>query len=311
MKINIVSGKVIGSFLLPAIILAGGSAFLVAFAANVTSTVIVGNASPTVSSVVLNHGNAITLTTNATTSFDINYTISDNNGCSDITAARTTSTAYRNGVAATCALVNPTTSSLNCYVNITHVTSTCASNSINVTDTVQIYYFAQATDSSSSFASDQWEAFAVAADLTGATSSVATSSAVELNTLTGINVTTSSLNYGTLSASSTTGAVNQIVTSTNAGNSSTTLQLSASATLTSGSNSIATSSQRYSTSSFTFAGTSTALTASAVAVSGFLLTAPTSTANVAQATYWGLEVPAGTATGTYSGTSVFSSLFQP
>ncbi len=284
---------------------------LIARANNVTSQVIVGNASPSVTSVVLNHGNAIVLTSNATTSFDINYTISDNNGCGDISAGPTTSTAFRLASSSICAVPTVTsTNNLTCYLYVTHVTSSCSGTSINVTDTVQLYYFAQATDSSSSYPNDHWEAFAVAQDLAGATGT-ATSSGVEVNTLTAINVTTSSINYGTLAASSTTGAVNQIATSTNAGNSSTTLQLNALSTLTSGANSIPTSSQRYSTSSFSFYGTSTALTASAVTVTGFFLLSPTTTVNVAQPTFWGLEVPAGTPTGTYSGTNVFSSLFRP
>ena len=267
------------------------------------------NSAPTVSSVVLNGGTAITLTPNATTSFNISYTITDTNGCADIITNNGTSTAFRSGVSATCAVPSPTTNNLNCYLYVTRATSTCSVNSVNATDTVQIYYFAQATDASSSFASDNWTAYALAVDAANATGS-ATSSAVELNTMVAINVTTSSINYGNITASSTTGSVNQTTTISNAGNSSTTLRLSANSTLTSGANSIATSSQRYSTSSFAFAGTSTALTATAVTVGGFLLTAPTSTTNVAQTTFWGLTVPAGTATGTYNGVNLFTSLFQ-
>lgn len=303
--------SVVGTCLLVAILMGGSFMILQeVFAVGVTSSVVVGNAAPTVTAVTLNAGSAITLTANATTSFNIGYTISDNNGCSDITGARTTSTAFRAGVGATCAVPSPTTSNLSCYVYVTHATSSCAGNSLNATDTVQIFYFADATTASSSFSAQYWEAFVIAADSAGATSS-ATSTNVELNVLTAINVTTSSINYGTLSASSTTGATNQTATTTNAGNSSTTLQLRASATLTSGANSIATSSQRFATSSFTFPGGATQLTSSDVTVTGFFLLTPTSTTNVAQATFWGLEVPAGTATGTYSGTNVFTALFQP
>ena len=287
-----------------------GFIVLLAHASNIATNVVVGNAAPTVTSVVFNHGNNVTLTANATTSFDINYTVSDNNGCSDIAGGLTTSTAFRWGVRNTCTVPSPTTSNQNCYLSVTHVTSTCANGTLTATDTVKIYYFADATDSSSSYPNDHWEAYALAADLSNATGS-ATSSAVEVITLTAINVTTSSINYGTLTASSTTGSTNQTATTTNAGNSSTTLQLSALSTLTSGANSIATSSQGYSTSSFTYPGTSTALTANAVTVSGFFLLTPTSTTNVAKATFWGLTVPAGTATGSYSGTNVFGALFQP
>lgn len=304
----------VGTALLVAIFILGAAAFtrttFDVFAASVTSSVIVGNATPSVTSVVLNAGSAITLTSNATTSFNIGYTISDNNGCSDITGARTTTTVFRSGASGSCATATPTASNLNCYVYVTHTTSSCSGTSLNATDTVQIFYFGQATDASSSFESQDWAAFVIVADGSGATSS-ATSTHVELNTLTAIDVTTSSINYSTVAAGSNTGATNQIATSTNAGNSSTTLQLRASATLVSGSNSIATSSQRFATSTFTFPGGATQLTDSNVTVTGFLLTSPTSTTTVADEVFWGLEIPNGTATGTYTGTNAFTSLFQP
>jgi hypothetical protein len=280
-------------------------------AVNINSQVVVGNSTPVVSAVTLNGGSAITLTANATTSITLNYTVTDNNGCGDVFYnGLVTSTVFRSGLGAACSASN-----LNCYITNATATNNCpnptsTNTSANVTTTFLIYYFAQATDASSSFSSEAWQASVAVADQTGATHS-ATSSLVELNTLAAINVTTSSLNYGTVSANSDTGSTNQTATTTNAGNSTTTLQLHTTQTLTSGSNSIPTSSQRYSTSTFTFAGTSTALTASAVSVTGFLLTSPTSTNFVQRATYWGLSVPNGTATGTYTGVNVFSSLFQP
>ncbi|MDP2598345.1 MAG: hypothetical protein Q8P49_00775 [Candidatus Liptonbacteria bacterium] len=298
-----------GAFLAVAILIlalfAGLSTVFGAGSSSVTSQVIVGNAAPSVTGVVLNHGNALTLTPNATTSFDINYTITDNNGCTDIVIS--TSTAFRNGVSATCATPNPTTSNLSCYLHVAQTTSTCQNGvTINGTDTVQIYYFADSTGNpSSTFPSDHWAAYVTSQDISTSTS--ASSSAVDVNVLTAINVTTSSINYGTLAASSTSALQN--ATGTNAGNSSTTLQLYALNTLTSGPNSIATSSQQYSTATFAF-GDGVALTASPVTVSGYSLTKPTSTTNVAQTTFWLLGVPAGTATGTYTGTNVFSPIFE-
>lgn len=307
----------VGMFLATAVLLvalfAGFSSVFGAASSSVTSQVIVGNAAPTVSAVSLNHGNAIVLNPNATTSFDINYTITDNNGCADVVETLAgTSTAYRHGGAATCATEAPTASNRSCYVRVlaTRATSTCQNSiTINVTDTVKIYYFADSTgNTSSSFPSDFWAAFASALDLQNATGS-ATSSNVNVNILTAINVTTSSLNYGTIAASSTSAVQN--ATGTNAGNSTTTLQLYALSTLTSGSNSIATSSQHYATSSFTFGGSEPALSATPTTLANYLLATPTSTVNVAQTTFWAVNVPAGTATGTYTGTNVFSPLFFP
>ncbi|MDI6820986.1 MAG: hypothetical protein QMD65_02280 [Patescibacteria group bacterium] len=272
----------------------------------ITSSVIVENAMPIPSAVFLNNASAITLTPNATTTVVVNFTVTDDNGCSDVfTNGNVTTTVFRSGVGSAC-----TADSLNCYILSTTTHNCAGGNSANATSTFSIYYFAQATDGDSSFPSEAWQAQVFARDASSATGT-ATSSLQELNTLTAINVTTSSINYGTVSAGTDTASINQVATSTNAGNSSTTLRLYAQSTLTFGTNSIATSSQRYSTSTFTYPGTSTALTDSAVTVSGFFLTAPTSTNLVSQPTFWGLQVPGGTATGTYSGVNVFASLFQP
>lgn len=301
------------------------------FAANsssLTSKVTVPSSVPTITNVKLNANNAITLTANATTSFNISYTVTDGNGCEFI--QNISSTAFRVGVLSTCEVEAPTTSNLNCYAAVTHTTSSCISSSqLNGTDTVDIYYFAQATDASSSFATDSWEAYVVAKDSNAVTSSYtnATSSSVALNTLNAIAVTTTTINYGQVTANTNTGTTNQFATTTNAGNSTTTLQLYALQTLMNGTVSIATSNQVFATSSFTYGSgvTSTAIgdgvgniatlgpgtvTSS---VNGFIITAPTSTAtsSYARATYWGLAVPNGQASGSYTGTTVFQSLFKP
>jgi hypothetical protein len=277
----------------------------------------VANTAPSVSSVHLNHDNAIVLTANATTSFDINYTITDNDGCSDI--VRSTSTAFRGGVSATCAVASPTTDPRNCYTYITQTTSSCSGTSINATDTVQLYWFADGTDSSSSYNSDVWYAYAMAGDSVGNTGS-ATSTGIELNTLIAINVTTSSINYSSVSANTNTGSTNQTATSTNAGNATTSLQLFASQTLVNGTNAITTSSQHYATSTFTFGGQEQTLgdgVGGVKTVTAFTLTTQTSSAAISgsstiqKATFWGLSVPNGQASGTYTGTTVFAPLWQP
>lgn len=282
-------------------------------AADIASKVIVGNASPTVPSVTVNNGNNITLTPNTTTNVSVNATISDNNGCADIQNGTTTIMLYRSGITSSTCLT--TANDLNCYrATAFTASSTCSSNSVNTTTTFAVQYFAQATDASSSYASQLWQATVIFKDpnnATGTKDSAGGAGPPDITTLTAIDVTTSSVNYGSVPAGTDTGAVNQTATTTNAGNSSTTLQLKASATLTSGANAIATTSQRYATSSFTFPGGATQLTDSNVTVTGFFLTSPTSSSNVTRATFWGLEVPGGTATGTYQGTNVFSSLFQP
>ncbi|HVM76635.1 MAG TPA: hypothetical protein VMU07_00575 [Candidatus Paceibacterota bacterium] len=298
----IVSTVMIGTFFVSQTILGATST-------NVTSQVIVGIAAPAVSAVTLNHSAAIVLNPNTTTNVDVNATISDANGCSEITTGTTTVLLFRSGVTSSTCLSSPNT--LNCYVATAFTaSSSCSSGSQNTTTTFAVQYFAQGTDVSSTASSDDWDATVIFRTPDNTTGSADANPHEELNTLLALNVTTSTINYGTLSANSNSGATDQVVTSTNAGNCTTSLQLSALQTLTSGANTIPTSSQGYSTSTFTYPGTSTALTGSPVTVGGFKLVGPTSTTNVAQATFWGVAVPNNQPTGTYTGTNVFQALFQ-
>ena len=277
------------------------------FGASIPSSVTVGNAAPTVSSVVVNGGSSITLTPNTTTAVSVTATIADNNGCGDVTGGTTTVLLYRANIGSSTCLTSQ--SSLNCYLATAFTaSSSCAGNAVNTTTTFNLQYFAQATDGSSTFSGVGWRATVVFKDPSNATGSF-DSATTTLNSLTAINITTSSINYGTLAASSTSGGTNQTTTITNAGNTSTTLQLSGTA-LVSGGTSIATSSQHYATSTFTYGGGEQLLSGSAAAVSGFLLTAPTSTTNVAGTIFWGVSVPAGSPTGTYTGTSTFTSVYS-
>lgn len=303
------SRVVSAAFVFGAIVFAGFLFAPTIFAGtSLTSQVVVGTAAPTVTGLSVNGGTAITLTPNTTTNVNVNATINDANGCSAITGGTTTVLLYRSGVSSSTCI--GAANNLDCYIATAFTaSSTCSVGTTNTTTTFPVQYFAQATDASSSFSSQSWIAtvdFSAAGGATG----TADSAGVSLNTLTALNVTTSSINYGTITAGTNTGSTNQLTTVTNAGNSSSSLELSAQATLTSGTNSIATSSQGYATTTFTYPGASVPLSATPAAVSGFLLTSPTSTTNVSSPIYWGLNVPFGTATGTYSGTNAFTALFH-
>ncbi len=309
--------SLIGFSLLFAICLISASfIFQTVFAANLTTSLIVGNASPTVDTVTVNNAtttinlNSGSTLNNGTTTVTINFSVTDNNGCSDVFSSGSLAILfYRTTI--TSSSCNSSQSNLNCY-KVTTSTNSCSGANVNAnaTATVDVYYFANATDASSSFPSTDWRATVIATD-GSAGSGFRDSSGIEVNTLVAIDVTTSSINYGTVTAGSDTSSTNQTATTTNAGNASTTLQLSAQQTLKFGANAIATSSQRYATSAFTYAGASVPLSDSATTVSGFLLTSPTSTTNVAGASFWGVSVSSSYPTGTYTGTTIFGALFQP
>ncbi len=292
------------AIILTGIFMVGG--LVLAVSGPINSLVTIGNAVPTVTSVNLNGGGAsIILTANTTKAISVSAIISDNNGCTDIQNGTETIVLYRTAAGSGC-----TASNRSCYTaSAFTASSTCTTTSVNTTTTFNLQYFADATDASSSFSSDSWTATINFTDPAGATST-ASSATTSLLTLNAINITTSSIAYGTQAASSTTGATNQTTTVANAGNSSTSLNISGTE-FKSGSNQFATTSQHYATSSFTFGnGSDTALTDSAVSVAGFLLTSPTSTTNVSQNLFWGLTVPAGTATGSYTATTTFTAVFH-
>lgn len=227
------------------------------------------NAAPTVTNVKLNGNAAITLTPNTSTAVTISFTVTDTNGCTDVfTSGNVTSTAFRFSVGISC-----TTDNANCYRVSTSTHNCISADSADATATVQLQYYADATDASSSYSSQHWEAHVIVRDSENATGS-ATSTAVEVNTLLAINVETSTIPYGSLSSGENTGATNQTAAVKNAGNSSTSLNISGTAG-TSGANVLATSSQHYATTTFTFGGSEQTLSGTPTAVSGLTIRAMT------------------------------------
>jgi hypothetical protein len=253
---------------------------------------------PTVTNTVLNNTNPIVLTPNATTM--VSVTASTTAGTNALLYA--TSTIYRTGVGGNC-----TANNLNCY-QIPSSSCIFSGASTTVTCSANIWYFAQATDASSSFPSDSWSG---AITVTDAASNMATgtSGTVPLDTLLAINVTPANINYGTLTPNTNTGSVNQTTTIQNVGNSSSTLKLNGTAFML-GSSTIATSSQHYATTTFTFGGLEQQLSDTPTTVSGFVLTAPTSTSSVNGNIFWGDQIPLGVATGTYTATTTFTAVFS-
>lgn len=316
----------------------GGSQFLTnpgiaSGAQNVTSTVLVTSSTPSISSVVISQNPAsagsstpqyIVLTASTTVPVYVMAQILDPNGCTDTYAGSTTILLYRSGLgggttaSSTCNATS-TTNNTSCYkASAFNSTGTCTgagSTTFNVTTTFSVWFYADATDASSAYSGQNWMATIIVTSTAGVGANGDTPRATTsdmMQTLSAINVTTSSINYSSVSAGSNTGSGTFVATTTNVGNSTTTLQLSAYQTLMSGANVIATGSQYYATSSFTYGGsTGTALTGSAFTVNGFLLVTPTTSAAVpGAATFWELGVPSGTPAGTYNGFNQFTALWH-
>ncbi|OGG38050.1 hypothetical protein A2116_00520 [Candidatus Jorgensenbacteria bacterium GWA1_49_17] len=254
------------------------------------------NSAPVVSTVDISPA-PITLTENGTTTVTITATITDDNGCGDVlNNGTTTATLYRSGIGASCSQ-----DFNNCYVNIKMASTTCSGTSGDASGTVQIWYIAQATDASSSFSGDTWQATVKAIDAANASSTATDASPPELNTLLAIDVT-GSISYGTVNPTAT--STTQTVTITNTGNFNSTDSNFSGVALESFANSIVVGSQKYSTTTnefwdymdFTLSGTPT--------FRELNITKGTATGTPsAQNNYWAIQVPNGTPAGTYNGTT--------
>lgn len=309
----------LGVSLLVAILLMGTFSVLqTVFAEDVTTTVIVDNAAPAVTNVKILNDSPIILTANATTAITVSFTVSDANDCTDVFELGTVSTSLMRGGAAIQSgdVVDCAPDNLSCY-RVTTSTHDCSSGtSADATSTLEVYYFADATDASSSYSAEAWQAFILATDAAGATSSAATASSSdqELNSLTSKTSQSSTIDYGTIAANQDTGAVNQEQPFANTGNTTSGLTVYGTALVETlvGTESIATGQQKYATSAFTYGTDDIALTElTPVSISNTTTTNPTSTEYVLNSLFWGIAIPNGQATGTYTGTSTFGVNYGP
>ena len=275
-----------------------------------STSVTVSNSAPSVSSVTLNAGSAMTLTENTSTSFAITGTITDANGCSDVISSGTISIAlYRSGATNGSAC---TAESNSCYRTTSYsvqASDTCAGGTdttANVSTTLSLWYYAEATDASSTYPTNTWLAAITATDAAAAAAS--STASVELNSLYALNVT-GAIAYGSLTANSNTGASNQTATVTNTGNYKTDHEFSGT-DMTSGGNTIAATNEKYATSSVTYASLTHTLSTSATTRDTNVVKATTSTTPSTQATYWGIAVPNGQVAAAYTGTNTFTAVYS-
>ena len=276
---------------------------LVAIADTVTTEVVVGNATPAVSSVALNASSAITLTENTTTAISATATVTDANGCASLSTV--VGHFYRSGVTAGGCDLNSEDDDQSCYAEVacTVTGASCTGGpdtSATYTCDISMEYYADPTVSGA-FSAQDWEVTITATDDEAAAHSAVDN--VELNSLMSLDVT-SAIDYGTLAANSDTGATNETTTATNTGNVAMDPEISGTV-LTSGGDTIAIANQEYSATAFTWsAGTDLSGTPAGL---DLVLAQPTEgTAPVTDAVEWGLGVDNGQATGSYTGTNTFT-----
>jgi len=256
------------------------------------------NSAPSLSSVDLNGGSAITLTENATTTITCTGTITDTNGGSDISSA--TSSVYRSDLGSSC-----TADDENCYKigSSECVLGTPSGNDRSATCTTNIWFFADPTDSGT-YSASTWQCEITATDAQSAQGSGTDATPPELNTLVALDVT-SSIDYGTLSAGDTVDPITMTTTATTTGNASIDVQLSG--TDLTGAGTIDVGQQKYATSSVAYSG-ATALSGTPTTLE-LESTKPTENpSNQSDVVYWGISIPAGQTVGEYDGTNTFTAI---
>lgn len=256
-----------------------------------------GNSAPVASAVSVDSGAAsVTLTEGTTKNVVCTGTVTDDDGFADIDSV--TADFFRTSRGIGSALDDNDHYQLSGDANV--IPSGGSGNSETYTATFPVQYFADATDADSPNSGDTWTCTLTPSDGEGA--GTASSDTIEMNSLLALDVT-SSISYGSLSPNTDTGATNQTVTVTNTGNRDMDPQISG-GNMTSGGNTIVVGQQKYSGSTFTYSSGGTVLTTTPTTLN---LTLPqrTSTAVTAN-TYWGIGVPNGTVSGSYSGTNTYT-----
>jgi hypothetical protein len=302
---------VVRSYVFGVLLVAGLVTAAVVLGAASTTSVSVGNASPAITNVAITQS-PIVVTENTTAGINVTADISDGNGCSDVFSSGTMSgVLYRSGLAATSSCAQ---NALNCYrftFTTTSVANACTGGSdtaMTVSSTILVWYFAEATDASSSlgYAAQSWIAYVYATDYAASSSNATSTATVDLNTLLGLQVT-AAINYGTVAANGDTGSTNQSATTTNTGNSK--LNIEFSGTDMTGPATLAATQQKYGTTTVTYASLTYTLSNSAALKQTKLGIAVTSTAAAASTTYWGIAIPNGQTPGSYSGTNTFTAVW--
>ena len=278
------------------------------------NTYTVNNVAPSVTSILLNNGNNIVLNIKGAANVDVyasSTTITDNNGCADISSA--TSTIYLSSVTGG---YDCSADDNDCYQipSGSCVISGCTGGSdtdVVVECHTSLAYYAVPTvaGDSNSHGADTWLASIKAFDeaLSYASSS---GSSVDVQVSTAIEVTQVMIDYGTLVGGTDTGSDNATTTVVNAGNAPLDADLIGDDMLRNGTGPeyIAASNQELSLSNFTYGAGTNIASSSQTSVDTYI-PRPTSTSNVEDDIYWGISVPT-ILSGDYNGLNTFTAVLD-
>ena len=259
---------------------------------------------PTVSNVVLNAGNDISLLPGTTTRVYATTTATDLNGSNDLAYA--TTTFYRSGATggASCSPNNN-----DCYVasGARCSYSNCSGNTCNLSCYADIFFHADPTDTGSTYNGQEWFAFTEIEDFDNGYD-FETSIGQLMNTLRAIDVN-NAISYGSLAVSSNTGSYNASTTVENLGNVGINLEVEGTDMGDGVGAEIPADRQKFATTTFTYAActTCTQLSSTTPFELDVDLSKPTTNSPpVEDDIYWGVEVPLGINSAPHQGINVFT-----
>lgn len=309
---TITESRGVSAALLGAALLISGA---IVFADTATTTVTVQNATPAISGLTLNAGSSITLVENSFVIATTSMTISDGNGCSDIdTVSAKIFRGATNSSGTTCSADDS-----NCYTEFISCAATTTGNtctggldtSAEYDCAFRLWYVADPTASGASFASDIWVAAATTTDGVATATATNTGQTIEVNILRAHDVT-ASIPYGSIAAGADTGGSNQTTTVTNTGNAPLDSEISGETMCTdfptcSGST-LAVTQEKFGLTNVTYASLTNTLALTTATLETVLAKPTATTSAVTDDIYWGIAIPSGQATGSYTGRNTFTAV---
>lgn len=288
-----------------------------------TSNFTVNNVAPTVTTVSLNGGNAISLTESTTTNVPITATIVDRNGCSTTEITTVQAYAYRSGIGTAGCNATSNQNNNHCYtpnvITCTENAGSCNSTngSVNYTCTVPFQYYADPTYTNTPFAGQTWIGTVNVTDNNSATGT-ASSTGVQMNPLLAFNIT-DEINYGSLGVGQIADNVYlpQELVTTPTGNvglnqSHLGTQMCTNYPTCTGDTPIPVGQQRYGTTATTNYSDGTTLTTTAATVNILVPKVTDHTQPIpTRSTWWGIQIPSGIVAGTYTGQNTITSMMSP
>jgi hypothetical protein len=282
------------------------------FSQGSSSLYFVNNVAPVVANVSLNKGNNIGLNIKNAPGVIVkasSTSVTDNNGCTDLTSA--TSTIYISSVtngnhcAANGSYCYKATSTLCTISNCSGPSSVTATIICSTT----FAFYAMPTDASSKKASSSsWYAAVEATDALGlkGVGFYNTSNGVEVNSTAALSMVESSIPYGIVQAGTNTGATNASTTVVNYGNTPIDTAVMGTDMLKNkvGPEKIRANNQQHSVNTFSFtAGNTSSTTPDTIAVG---ISRPINSTDLTAKTYWGINIPAGTPAAQFYGVNTFT-----